>query len=231
MRKTARPARPLHAPCMFAALCVFSFAASNSARAQRVWLQQGPGPNTVGQVEGITNREVVGAIKRVALTPTDSNIALCRRGERWHLAHRQRDGGGPHLDAADRHSDQSARLGAMEFDPTDATRPDAGRGPSVASSSLLGHRRVATRGGVWRTRTTARTWTLIERQQHADGNQHLRRCAAGQPPSCTFGRHRRLGCRRNRGVWRSTDTGVDLDADLRLRRNRSAGWRVTDLAA
>ena len=42
---------------------------------QPLWVAQAPGPNTQGQVENIKDGEVSGAIKTVALHPTDANIA------------------------------------------------------------------------------------------------------------------------------------------------------------
>src|SRR5215212_416723 len=46
---------------------------AQSTHAQRTWVEQGPGPNTQGQVEGISQRPVVGAIKTVVTHPTDVN--------------------------------------------------------------------------------------------------------------------------------------------------------------
>jgi hypothetical protein len=39
-----------------------------------VWTPQGPRPNTHGQVEGLGDGEVVGAIKAVAAHPTNPDI-------------------------------------------------------------------------------------------------------------------------------------------------------------
>ena len=38
------------------------------------WTAEGPGPITEGQVEGITDREVVGAVNVLAPHPTNSDI-------------------------------------------------------------------------------------------------------------------------------------------------------------
>src|SRR5690242_1126605 len=38
------------------------------------WVAEGPGPNTMGQVEHIDGGEVTGAIKVVTPHPTDSNV-------------------------------------------------------------------------------------------------------------------------------------------------------------
>src|SRR5437773_6436579 len=56
------------------ALGVLLIGTATSANAQRVWVQHGPRPNTQGQVEGIADRPVVGAVQAVAAHPTDANI-------------------------------------------------------------------------------------------------------------------------------------------------------------
>src|SRR5205823_10941878 len=43
--------------------------------AAQTWVPLGPGPNTGGQVEGIANNEVVGAVNALALHPADKKIA------------------------------------------------------------------------------------------------------------------------------------------------------------
>src|SRR4051812_6696230 len=56
----------------FMALCI---AASSAGTAPaQTWVDQGPGPNTVGQVENITDRPVVGAVNAVTPHPSDANI-------------------------------------------------------------------------------------------------------------------------------------------------------------
>ena len=57
-------------------LAVSLFAAVAQAQ---VWVQQGPGPNTGGQVEGITNKKVVGAVTSARSTPARRLQARCVR--------------------------------------------------------------------------------------------------------------------------------------------------------
>ena len=64
--------RPLMLSCVVATAAILL--TTTPASAQRVWVEQGPGPNTLGQVENITNREVAGAINAVATHPTDANV-------------------------------------------------------------------------------------------------------------------------------------------------------------
>lgn len=47
-----------------------------AAPAQANWAALGPGPANNGQVEGITNRPVVGAVEALAAHPSNSNILM-----------------------------------------------------------------------------------------------------------------------------------------------------------
>ena len=48
--------------------------AGAESSATLIWERQGPRPTTHGQVEGIVDREVVGAIQAVAAHPTNADI-------------------------------------------------------------------------------------------------------------------------------------------------------------
>ena len=104
LRSVIRAALVLSLPC--------------ALNAQRVWLQQGPGPNTAGQVEGITNGEVVGAIKTVAAHPTSADIVFVGavNGGIWRTGNATTASPAwvPQLGA-----DQALNIGAIAFDPTD----------------------------------------------------------------------------------------------------------------
>ncbi|HET7437063.1 MAG TPA: hypothetical protein VFN10_20300, partial [Thermoanaerobaculia bacterium] len=89
------------------------------ARAQ-IWVEQGPGPKTNGQVEGITDRKIVGAIHTVATHPTDANTIYIGavNGGIWKTtnANAADPSWTPQLGL-----DQPLSIGAIAFDPTDAT--------------------------------------------------------------------------------------------------------------
>ena len=86
------------------------------------WTAQGPGPTRNGQVENIIpNNEVVGAIQAVAAHPTDSNILYVGavNGGVWRTSNATTASPTwtPLTD-----NFPSLSIGALEFDPTDATR-------------------------------------------------------------------------------------------------------------
>ncbi len=86
------------------------------------WTAQGPGPTRFGQVENIIpNNEVVGAIHTVAAHPTDSNILYVGavNGGVWKTTNATAVSPTwtPLTD-----NFPSLSIGALEFDPTDATR-------------------------------------------------------------------------------------------------------------
>ncbi len=46
------------------------------ALAAPVWIEQGPGPNSNGQAEGLPNNPTSGAVEAIAAHPTNVNIAV-----------------------------------------------------------------------------------------------------------------------------------------------------------
>src|SRR5258708_4149827 len=98
---------------LFLALCPLATAQS------RVWAPEGPGPNTRGQVENIKDGEVVGAIKAVALHPSDPQVAYVGavNGGIWKTSHAMDPK--PTWDHLI-DGKQSLSIGAIEFDPTDS---------------------------------------------------------------------------------------------------------------
>jgi len=123
-----------------------------------VWTAQGPRPTTGGQVEGIVDREVVGAIKAIAAHPTDPDIVYVGsvNGGVWRTrnATNARPTWVPLTD-----SQRSLSIGALAFDPTDSTCNTLVAG-SGRFSSLLGMGGALM--GVLRTTDGGATWTAFD---------------------------------------------------------------------
>lgn len=167
--------------------------------AQLVWVPNGPGPNTQGQVENITNREVVGAVNAVTPHPTDANILYVGavNGGIWRTGNAMAVSPNwtQQTDFA-----QSLSIGALEFDPTDASNQTLVAGIGRFSSFL---RAGGALTGLLRT-TDATTWTAI-----TGGGTLLGLNISGVAPrGNTIVISVNDGPVARRGVWRSTDVGV-----------------------
>ena len=175
--------------------------AADIAQAQRTWVEQGPGPNTQGQVEGITQRPVVGAIKTLVTHPTDVNTIYVGavNGGIWKTTNAAA--------ATPTWSQQlglnhSLSIGAIAFDPTDGTNQTLIAGVGRFSSfSSRGNDRV----GVWRTTNGGTSWTLIS---GAGGTVTGLNITGVAPRGVTLVVSANTAdSAANRGVWRSTNTG------------------------
>lgn len=166
---------------------------AGAVRAQ-AWEILGPGPSHNGQVEGITNREVVGAVNAIAAHPTNADIVYIGsvNGGIWRTLNataaapawtRQTDGF------------ESLSIGSIEFDPTDATRQTLVAG--VARTSSLA-RFGGTQPGLLRTTDGGASWVLL-----APGGALLNRAVVG-----IAARGAILVAATDNGVYRSTTTGT-----------------------
>ncbi len=164
------------------------------------WIANGPGPNTLGQVENIAHGEVVGAVNAVAPHPTDASTIYVGavNGGLWRTTNATAKAPlwTPLSDSA-----PSLSIGALEFDPTDTTHMTLLAGVG-RSSSLLGLGGSLT--GLLRT-TDGVNWIPL------DGNGALR----GVNISGVAPRGKTLVIAVDtaetaaaRGLWRSTDTGA-----------------------
>jgi hypothetical protein len=120
------------------------------------WQRQGPAPSTDGQVEGITDLEVVGAVQAVAPHPTNPDVLYiaAANGGIWRTANAMaaRPRWEPLTDL-----EKSLSFGALEFDRSDTTHrtlvAGTGRFSSMrrAGGALLGLLRTTDGGNSWAT--------------------------------------------------------------------------------
>ncbi len=157
------------------------------------WQQVGPAPSHGGQVEGITNREVTGAVNAIAVHPSDANILYVGavNGGIWRTANATAA-----APTWTRLTDdlRSLSIGALEFDPTDASRQTLVAGVARTSSNGgIGGERI----GMLRTTNGGSSWAVLS------GGVLTGRSVVG-----VAGRGTTLLAATDLGIYRSTDSGV-----------------------
>ncbi|WP_395794584.1 hypothetical protein [Aquimonas sp.] len=165
-----------------------------AAQPAPTWTPIGPGPAYDGQVENITNREVVGAINAVAAHPSNAGILYvgAANGGIWRTAN---------ATAASptwvRLSDSmgSLSIGSLELDPTDASATTVLAG--IALSSSLG-RDGGARIGLLRSTNEGSTWSVID-----GGGVLANRDVFGVAPRGAV-----LVAATSNGLYRSSNTGA-----------------------
>lgn len=159
------------------------------------WEDIGPAPATGGQVEGITNREVAGAVNAIAVHPTNADIlyAGAVNGGIWRTTNATNAS-----PTWTRLTDNQASLsvGALEFDPTDAARQTLLAG--MARTSSLGGR-GGELIGLLRTTDGGSSWSTLAGTGVTLAGRQVRGVAA---------RGATLLAATNGGLFRSIDTGV-----------------------
>ena len=160
------------------------------------WVQQGPGPSTKGQVEGITDRPISGAVNCVTPHPSDGDILYigATNGGIWRT-----------LDATSATPSwtfissglTSLAIGALEFDPTDISNQTLVAGNGYTSS--LGGRGAGARD-VFRTTTGTQPWTDID----PNGTVSNINITGIAPRGATI-----VLASSNSGIWRTTNTGIN----------------------
>jgi hypothetical protein len=128
------------------------------AQAQQLrWLPQGASPNLKGQVENIDGEEVTGAIQALSVHPTDPNTVYVGavNGGIWKSVNAMAS---PPVWKQLTDAEDSLSIGAIEFDPTDATHQTVVAGVGKFSS-LAGT--GGSRSGLLQTKDGGITWTQI----------------------------------------------------------------------
>ena len=163
------------------------------------WLEHGPRPNTQGQVEGITDGEVVGAVHAVAAHPTDADTIYVGavNGGIWKTT----NGTAPIPTwSLQLGLDQSLSIGAIAFDPTDAANQTLLAGAGRFSAF---YRRGNDRTGAWHTIDGGSTWTPL-------GGSTVGLNISGVAPrgSILVVSANTADTFADRGIWRWDDTGA-----------------------
>jgi len=161
------------------------------------WEDLGPAPATGGQVEGITNREVAGAVNTLAAHPTNTDIlyAGAVNGGIWRTTNATNAS-----PTWTRLTDNQASLsiGAIEFDPTDASRQTLLAGTARTSSlGSIGGELI----GLLRTIDGGNSWTVLAGTGVTLAGRNVRGVAA---------RGATLVVATNGGLFRSVNTGTSF---------------------
>ena len=179
-------------------LLLLCLAIASTVAAQPLeWIARGPGPNTQGQVENIANREVVGAINAVAPHPTDANVVYVGavNGGVWMTSNAMV--ASPTW-AQMTDAQASLSIGALEFDPTDATNQTLLAGIGRFSSLA---RFGGAQTGLLRTVDGGATWTAID----GGGTLVGLNISGVAPRGNTI-----VVAATNGGIFRSTNLGVNF---------------------
>lgn len=193
--ETASLAEVLRAICrrgvaFAAALFVFT---TQIAAQSLVWSPQGPAPTALGQVEGISGRPVAGAIRVAAPHPSDPNVVYVGavNGGVWKTtdAMSPNPSWEPLTDNA-----RSLSIGALAFDPTDATHQTLVAGTGRYSSN---NRTGTALIGLLRTTDGGASWEVV------DGGKLLRNAQiVGVAPRGAI-----IAVASDKGLFRSSEDG------------------------
>ncbi|WP_109853246.1 VWA domain-containing protein [Aquimarina sp. AU58] len=165
-----------------------------SLTSQAQWIQQGPGPSKNGQVENITDRHVVGAVNCVTPHPSNADVLYIggTNGGVWKTENALSSPPNWTLISG---TLPSQSIGALEFDPTDASNQTLVMGNGRTSSFLSAG--GGTRG-VYRTTTGNAPWTNID----TGGLFSTRDITGIAARGATI-----IVASDSGGIWRTTNTG------------------------
>lgn len=170
--------------------------------AAQQWMPQGPAPSTRGQVEGIRNQEVAGAIRAIAVHPANPNTIYVAavNGGLWMTTNASAPR--PHW-VEQLGPDRSQSIGAIAFDPDDASVQTLVAGSGRFSSYMkIG----GDRAGLWRTTDGGANWIPIT------GGGRLTRlnisAVEARGPTLIVGADA-ADNPADQGIWRSVDGGAN----------------------
>lgn len=180
-----------------AALIAFLMLCAGPLRAQPgVWHAEGPAPQTKGQVEAIGGQEVVGAVHAIAPHPTDPNTLFIGsvNGGVWRTGDALATSP-TWVPQTDQQTSQS--IGALEFDPTDASNQTLVAG--IGRFSNIGGVAGGSLSGLLRTTDGGANWAPLGTVQLSGAN------VSGVAARGSV----IVVADTNAGIWRSTDTGLN----------------------
>ncbi|MGI9237294.1 MAG: hypothetical protein ACR2QZ_07845 [Woeseiaceae bacterium] len=172
-----------------------------------IWLAEGPGPATFGQVEGITlgPNEVVGAVHVVAAHPTNTNILYAggANGGLWKTTNALdlRPFWTPLID-----DKSSLSMGALDFDPLDGTNQTLVAGIGRYSSFF---QTGGSRTGLLRTTDGGATWAEIDGGGVLTGLNISGVAPRGATIIASVNDGDTFDC-SGIGIWRSTNGGANF---------------------
>jgi len=170
------------------------------------WLVEGPGPSHNGQLEGIPNRPVTGAVNGLAAHPTNADILYLGavNGGIWRTtnATAAEPAWTPQTDTL---GSLSIGRDALQFDPTDASGNTlvAGSGRSSSFGSSGGARL-----GLLRTTNGGTTWTVLDGAGQLIGKNASGVAGRGNVLLMAVNNFNGGTDLNNIGIYRSIDTGA-----------------------
>ncbi len=175
--------------------CMIAVSLFAAAAQAQTWVQQGPGPNTGGQVEGITNKKVVGAIRAVVPHPSDADTLWIGsvNGGIWKTTNATAS---EPAWVEQLGLDRSLSIGSLALDPTDETHGTLLAGSGITSAfEGVGGAQV----GVWHTTDGGANWKVLD----GGGTIAKMNILGVAPRGATM-----VIAAQDYGIWRSTDTGA-----------------------
>lgn len=167
------------------------------------WVAQGPSPSQNGQVESITNKEVIGSIHTVLAHPTNPDILYigATNGGVWKTQNATVSSPSwtPLTDTM-----PSLSIGALAFDPTDSSRQTIVAG--IGKYSSYG-RQGGSRSGLLRTTDGGTSWSVINGGGTLVG-KNISGIAARGPTIVVSVNTADSFSTTNTGIFRSTDGGT-----------------------